>query len=123
MAAKKGATGSSGSSAHQVTVQVSPPAYQVRKQAGLQIPSGKELGQALGGAAIGVALSAVMLGVLPPGRKWIAAGLTLIAGGLAAATSPIGTIAQEIGIGSFAASTGWMIFDITNQYPSAGGSS
>jgi len=121
MAAKKGATGSSGSSAHPVTVQVSPPAYQVRKQAGLQIPSGKELYQALGGAAIGVALSAVMLGVVPPDRKWIVAGLTLIAGGLAAATSPIGTITQEIGLGSFAASTGWIVFDVTNQYPSAGG--
>jgi len=98
-----------------VSVSLSPPAYQVRQQAGLSLPNAAQLAEALVGVLGGAAISAVFITLLPPTNKWAAALLTGSLGALLAATSPIGTIAEEAGMGAFAASASWIYFDLAGQ--------
>lgn len=100
-----------------VSVQLSPPAYRIRQQAGLGLPSGRQLSEALFGVIAGAALSAVFITALnSKGQSWVGALLTGTLGGVLASTSPIGTFAQEIGMGALATSAGWAYFDVTGQF-------
>lgn len=94
-------------------VVLSPPAREVRRAAGLQLTLEPEaLFQSLAGGIGGAALVAILVGILPPERKFIGAVIGLGIGGILASTSPIGTIPQEIGIGATAASAAWIWWSI-----------
>lgn len=100
-----------------VSVQLSPPAYQIRQQAGLGMPNGRQLAEAMTGVIGGAILSAFFITAMnSPSAKWVGALLTGGLGAVMAATSPIGTFAEEVGLGAAAVSTGWMYFDATAQF-------
>jgi len=115
---KKGQQPPSGAAmGHPVTVQLSPPAYQVRQQAGLGMPNGRQLAEAMAGVIGGAIASAFFITAMnSPSAKWVGAILTGGLGAIMAATSPIGTFAEEAGFGAAALSAGWMYFDATAQF-------
>ena len=115
MAAKKSPAAGKPPTPRAVSVPLSPPSYVVRQQAGLALPNGRQLFEALFGVLGGAVVSAVFITVMPGESKWVGAFLTGALGGVLAATSPIGTFAEEIGMGALAASGSWMYFDVTGQ--------
>lgn len=104
---------------HPVTVQVSPPAYAVRQQAGLQMPNLTQMGQAVIGPVVGAGVAAGIISFLPPERRIFGAVGGLLIGGIAAATSPIGTIPQEMGIGALSLSVGWFWWEVAGAFGAA----
>jgi hypothetical protein len=97
-------------------VQLSPPARAIRKNAGLGTPTAMDILDSVGGVAAGGILTAFLIGVVPGASKWPMALLGSSLGMLLAATSPIGTTAQEVGLGAFAVGAGWAYFDLTGQF-------
>jgi hypothetical protein len=96
-----------------VTVPLAPPAHAVRRQAGLGIPSVRDVAEATAGGLAGAILAATFITVMPsPATKWIGALLGLGTGVILATSSPIGTLPQEMGVGALALSGGWMWFDL-----------
>lgn len=98
------------------SVTLTPPPHVIRRQAGLGVPSGMDIFEAVAGALAGAAVSAVLITAVPSqSGKLVAAVLTGGLGVLLAATSPLGTIPSEIGMGSTAASGAYLYFDVTGQ--------
>lgn len=97
-----------------IAVPLTPPAYIVREQTGLGLPTSlRSVAEATAGGLSGAVLAATIITVMPsPATKWIGALLGLGTGTILAATSPLGTIPQEMGVGSLALSGGWMWFDV-----------
>ena len=96
-----------------VTVPLAPPAHAVRRQAGLGIPSVRDVAEATAGGLAGAMLAATFITVMPSAAsKWIGALLGLGTGVILATSSPIGTLPQEMGVGALALSGGWMWFDL-----------
>jgi hypothetical protein len=106
-----------------VSVPLAPPAYTVRQQAGLGVPTVRGLLEAVAGYALGAGATATVIAVLPAGNKFIGAGLGLLIGGLLVATSPIGTLAQDTGAGAFISGLTWFVDDFLGplEQPAAGG--
>jgi hypothetical protein len=105
-----------------VSVPLAPPAHTVRQQAGLGIPTVRGLLEAVAGYALGAGATATVIAVLPPGTKFVGAGLGLLIGGLLVATSPIGTLAQDTGAGAFISGLTWFVDDLLGplEQPTAG---
>ena len=107
-----------------VTVQLSPPAHQVRRQAGLGLPNAGQILEGTGGVLLGAAAAAALIS-LSRTNRWLPALMTGSLGLLGAVTSPIGTFISEASMGMAATATGWIIFDLTHSFgsspnPSAG---
>jgi len=101
-----------------VSVPISPPAYAVRQQTGLTLPTNpKALMEGLGGATLGAGTTALLITILPPDRKWIGAIVSGLFGGIGVLTSPIGTWMQEASGAAFASATFYFFLDLTGQAP------
>ena len=101
-------------------VLISPPAHVIRAQTGTAFPTNPARWiEATGAVLGGTAVSAIFITAMPANTKWLAALLTGGLGLLLTTTSPIGTWAQEIGMGAAAASMAWLYFDVTGQIPAA----
>jgi hypothetical protein len=95
------------------TVTLGPPAYVVREKAHLGLPTPAEAVYAAAGGLLGAGVAAIVILAMPsPAAKWLGAALDVVAGGLFAAASPLGTIPQEMGVGALALAGGWMWFDL-----------
>lgn len=96
------------------SIPLVPPAYVVREQTQLGLPKNlRSIAEATAGGLAGAVLAATIITVMPsPAAKWLGALLGLGTGTILAATSPLGTIPQEMGVGSLALSGGWMWFDL-----------
>lgn len=104
----------------QRNIQISPPAHVIRAQTGTALPTNPARWLEATGAVLGgTVISAIFITAMPANTKWLAALLTGGLGLLLTVTSPIGTWAQEIGMGAGATSMGWIYFDITGQIPAA----
>lgn len=99
-----------------VTVQLSPPAYAIRQQAGLGLPTGRQLLESVAGVLAGAAISAVFITALRNTNPLLGALTTGGLGIVLSTTSPIGTIPQELGMGALATSAAWVYFDATGQF-------
>lgn len=98
------------------SVTLTPPPHVVRRQVGLGLPSSSDLFEAVAGALGGALISAVFISIVPsPTSKFVAAALTGSLGVMLAATSPLGTIPSELGMGATAASGSFLYFDLTGQ--------
>jgi len=107
-----------GARAQTVSVPIAPPAYAVRQQTGLSLPTNpKALMEGLGGAALGAGTTALLITILPPDRKWIGAIVAGLFGGIGVLTSPIGTWMQEASGAAFASSAFYFFLDLTGQAP------
>jgi hypothetical protein len=95
-----------------VSVPLVPPAHIIRQQAGLGLPVGRNLVEAIGGALLGAAVTGVLISFTGPNR-WVPALATGMLGALGTMTSPIGTFISEASMGMLGASVGWMFFDLT----------
>jgi hypothetical protein len=122
---QRASTSGQRASAKPQTVQISPPAHIVRRQAGANMPTLTQTVEAVGGVALGAGFGALLtLGLFPP-YNVLGATLSTIVGAIAAATAPIGTIPGEIGMGMVGEGLTWWIFYLTGHYaepPSAAGS-
>jgi len=109
---------SKGTQVQTVSVPIAPPAYAVRQQTGLSLPTqpGKIL-EGLGGAALGAGTTALLITILPPDRKWIGAIVAGLFGGIGVLTSPIGTWMQEASGAAFASSAFYFFLSLTGQTP------
>ena len=105
-----------------VTVTLAPPAHTVRRQAGLGLPTGQEFVESVAGYALGAGMTVITTAVLPPDNKFVGGTLGILIGGLLVATSPIGTLAQEIGAGSFIGGLTWFVDDLLGpaEHPTTG---
>lgn len=94
-------------------VTLGPPAYVVREKAHLGLPSASEAVYAAAGGLLGAGVGAFVILAMPsPAAKWLGAGMVTAAGSIFAASSPLGTIPQEMGVGALALAGGWMWFDL-----------
>ena len=97
-------------------VQLTPPSYVVRKKAGLGVPTPAGVFEACIGAVAGAAASALFIGNLHGTARFVGAMITGALGTIFAATSPIGTIPSEVGMGMFSTSASYIYFQLTNQF-------
>jgi len=104
----------------ETSVTLTPPPHVVRRQAGLGLPSGVDLLEAVAGSLGGALVTAVFIGLVgTPGAKAVASLTTGSLGLLLASTSPPGTIPSELGMGATAASAMSLYLQLTGQYSQA----
>jgi hypothetical protein len=98
------------------TVTLTPPANVIRRQAGLGVPSARDVAEATFGVLAGAAITATFVTLVPGPAKWVAALATGALGVILTSASPLGTIPEELGMGALAAAASWIFFDVTGQY-------
>lgn len=97
-------------------IQLAPPPYVVRARAGLGVPTAPaSLMQAVAGAVGGAAASALFIGAFSGNARFVSAMITGALGVMFAATSPLGTIPSEVGMGMFSTSASYMYFTLFHQ--------
>lgn len=97
------------------TVVLTPPPYVVRSKMGLNVPGTAGIAQAVVGALGGASASALFIASMSGNARFVGAMITGALGTIFAATSPIGTIASEVGMGMFSTSVTYMYFTLRNQ--------
>lgn len=105
----KGVRETAGIAAKPVTMPVPPPAYTVR--GGLPPIQLSDFAQAVAVTAAGAVVTAIFISVLKGGAKVFGALVGAGIGVLFTATSPMGSIPSELGIGMLSSSTGWFVFE------------
>ena len=105
---KKSTKGAGG--AQPVAVPVPPPAYQARPGTIPVITLG-DLGKAVLTAGAGAVVTSIFITSLSGGSKFVGAFISAGLGILFTATSPVGTITSELGIGMLSSSAGWFVFE------------
>lgn len=102
-----------------VKIPLTPSAAEVRAgQSPLGLPSAGSVWHAAAGGLGGAVMAATLITIMPnPTTRWLGALLGLGTGTILAATSPAGTIPQEMGVGTLALSGGWMVFDLFQPHP------
>lgn len=102
----------------QTSVTVPPPAYQVRPGT-IPVVSLSDLGKSVLTAGAGALITSVFITPLQGGTKLVGAAVATGLGILFTATSPIGTIPSELGIGMLSSAAGWFVFDVTGKLKSS----
>jgi tetrahydromethanopterin S-methyltransferase subunit E len=97
-------------------VQLTPPTHVIRRKAGLGVPGTRDVVEACAGAVAGASASALFIGSMTGPARFVGAMITGALGAVFAATSPIGTIPSEVGMGMFAASATYMYFELAHQF-------
>jgi len=101
----------------QQKVELAPPAWAVRQQAGLGVPGARGIGQAVFGTVSGSAATAIFIGALgSPDARYVGAMISGAIGTYFAAVSPIGTIPREIGLGMAATAASHLYYALAGQY-------
>lgn len=105
----KGVRETAGIAAKPVTMPVPPPAYTTRSS--LPPIQLSDFAQAVAVTAAGAVVAAIFISVLKGGAKFLGAAVSAGIGVLFTATSPMGSIPSELGIGMLSSSTGWFVFE------------
>lgn len=93
-----------------VAIPVPVPAYEQRAAIpGLSLPESKAIAKTLVPAALGGGLSLGVIAATYPRHGVLAGMLMMVTGGLLAGTAPLLSIPQEMGLGAFVASAGWLL--------------
>jgi len=101
----------------QTTVTLVPPAWAVRREAGLGVPSLPNIGQAVVGTITGAAASAIFIGALrSDAARFVGALISGAIGTYFAAVSPLATIPHEIGLGMVCTSASHLYYALARQY-------
>jgi hypothetical protein len=98
-----------------VTLPIPPTAAEVRSSQPtvLGIPNAEAVWRAAAGGLGGALIGATLITIMPTGVvRWLGALAGLTTGTVLAATSPAGTLPQEMGVGLLSISGGWMVFDL-----------
>ncbi len=89
----------------------------MRQQAGLGVPGGRGLLQAVTGTMAGAGAAAVFIGFLgDPGARFVGALISGALGTYFAAVSPLATIPHEIGLGMTATAASHLYYALAGQY-------
>ncbi len=108
----------SGYGGQPVAISVSPPAYVIRQQAGLGLPtSPNRIFEALGGTLIGAGITAALTALMPANEQIFGPIVSGALGTVAAVASPIGTWPQEMGGGAMSSAAFALFLKLTNQMP------
>lgn len=97
-------------------ITLTPPTHVVRRKVGLGVPGPRDLVEATLGAVAGAAASAIFIGALSGNARFVGAMITGALGMIFAATSPLGTIPSEVGMGMFATSATYMYFELHGDF-------
>ncbi len=101
--------------AAQEGIQLTPPTHVVRRKAGLGVPGPRDVVEACAGAVAGASASALFIGSMSGTARFVGAMITGALGTYFAATSPIGTIPSEVGMGMFSTSAAYMYYQLFGQ--------
>lgn len=103
--------------AKQATIILAPPAWAVRREAGLGVPSPPNIMQAVVGTVAGAGASAMFIGAMgSPEARFVGAVIAGALGTYFAAVSPLATIPHEIGLGMVCTSASHLYYALTKQY-------
>lgn len=103
--------------ADQSVITVTPPAWAVRKQAGLGVPSLSNITQAVAGTVAGAGASAIFITALGSAEaRFVGAVIAGAIGTYFAAVSPLVTIPHEIGLGMVCTSAAHLYYSLAHQY-------
>jgi len=97
-------------------IQLTPPTHVIRRKAGLGVPGTRDVVEACAGAMAGASASALFIGSMIGPARFVGAVITSTLGMVFAATSPLGTIPSEVGMGMFATSITYMYFELAHQF-------
>ena len=98
-------------------VSVTPPAWAVRRQAGLGMPSLPNITQAVAGTMAGAGASAMFIGAMGSAEaRFVGAIIAGAIGTYFAAVSPLVTIPHEIGLGMVCTSAAHLYYSLAHQY-------
>ena len=101
----------------EATVTMVPPAWAVRRQAGLGVPSIPNIMQAVVGTVAGAGASAIFIGAMgSPEARFVGALISGAIGTYFAAVSPLATIPHEIGLGMVCTSASHLYYALAHQY-------
>lgn len=93
-----------------VTALVPPPAWQQRPGT-IPTITLSDLGKSVLTTGAGALITAVFISSLQGGNRFFGGLISTGLGVIFVATSPIGTIPSELGIGMLSSSAGWFVFD------------
>lgn len=120
MPTKAQATGAvgAGEGGAPLSVTLAPPPYVVRAKTGTALPTSPvALWEAVGPTLVGAGLTGVLTALLQSSEQVIASIVSGGIGTVAAFAAPIGTWAQEIGMGAMSSSAFALFLTLTNQMP------
>ena len=96
-------------------IQLAPPTHVVRRKVGLGVPGPRDVVEACAGAVAGASASALFIGSMSGTARFVGAMISGIMGTYFAATSPVGTLPSEVGLGMFATSAAYMYYQLFGQ--------